>query len=855
MAKEIRPRFTFATVCIAFAFVFLGASKPQFQSSDNPKSKRISHGDRHWGLRPKRADLDTQAPGVIIGLRQLAHLPAVQTMASQLGIDVQLVLRTLPVVYLAAPESLDLTWLIERLNDFGIEPAFVERNLTRRRTLVPSDPELTKQWGLRNSGATLNVPGVGNVSAKSGADLNLEAAWDITTGSADIVVAIVDDSLDAGHPDLKDLIWLNPGELTGTAAPRADILDEPCPSWTRPWPDINGDGVFNIQDFACDSRVNIADSASPKSDGFLDPTDLIANPAFANGVDDDGNGIVDDLYGVRFEAGVGTNDPATRPDSDDGHGTAVAGCVGAMSDNGIGIAGPSWRVRLMPIAFDLGLASELAAFQYAIDMGAKIVNASWGGSEETLSEYAGVQALAEAGILLVAAAGNWDTSNDWYVYYPSGIDLPNVVAVAASAPGGTMTDWTQFGQTRVDFAAPGEFAMTTMPLLNADFYGAAGEDELYDFISGTSFSSPYIAGVAALVAAAHPAASPLELRARLVASTRPLDGSHGYSSTDGMPDAAAALTMAAAPVMIVSEMRFLDGNDDEFDRGEIGQLELRLENLWESANDVTAVLSTDDAAIVVISDMATYDAIDNGESAWPISGFTLQIAADIPDYYVAQVTATIYADAVSASRRLRLEIAALQNLTLLSETISRHPQDDVHVYHIDVSAGAIDLRVRTFADTDIDLIVWTGGRAITSGVESYFSESGSGNETILVPNPTAGVWYAHVFNYDLVPNTPYQVDARIRFSTATPPNDTGSTHVSRDQPETDIEPPPPDDESPPEPEPIVASLQPRAGGGLFGCSAGGSAGGRAAWQPLFWEFAILALLLRRRSKIRLNGSA
>lgn len=788
--------------------------------------------------------LQTASRGFLIGLHSLGDFSIVRALTNTLGGDNQLVFRDLPVVFWAPPVAWNLDDARNLLLAWGLPIRFIEPNFTRQRLALPNDPELSSQWGVRNTGASINVPGVGNVETAAGMDLNLEAAWDLVTDSTEVIVAVIDDSLDAAHPDLKDLIWLNAGELSGNAAPQVS-LGGACTTWSGSSPDLNGDGVFNIQDYACDSRVLISAGVA-KADAYLDPTDLLGDGDFADGVDDDGNGIDDDLFGVRFVDGEASNDPQALAGTQDGHGTAVAGCIGAMTNNGSGIAGVNWRVRLLPIAFDFALASELAAFQYAIDQGAQIVNASWGGPEESIGELDGVLSLANKNILLVAAAGNEDTNNDRWVFYPSGMTLSNVLAVAALAPTGRQTDWTQYGQTRVDVAAPGEHVMTTMPLNTAAQYSASEDaNALYDYISGTSFASPYAAGVAALVKAAHPSASAAEIKARLLKQPTPVSHSVGYTATDGLLNAEAAILATTSPVLLVSAVNFDDGDDNELDAGDSGELRLHLQNLWQAAGLVTAALLAASPSITIVDANAYYGPLAADQVAAPISGFTIEIADALPAYSVAYVTAAVYADHVTYVRQLRLEIAQLVDGVTVLNTISRHPQDDDHVYHINVPAETTRLQVDADSLADIDLIVWHGGDAITSGVSAQYSQGLDGEEQVIVPNPEPGIWYAHVVNYwaiqfghGVAKNRSYQISAALTLAnidTEPPPPASGSQ--SDDAPEPSDAEPSPDTTTPTPPRPVITGLV----GGGGGCSASGQAG-----SPLAAAFYCLLMGLARR---------
>ena len=171
----------------------------------------------------------------------------------------------------------------------------------------------------------------------------------------------------------------------------------------------------------------------------------------ANGVDDDGNGRIDDVHGWDFV------DDDNAPMDATGHGTHVAGIIAAERNNALGVAGVADGVRIMPLrfidAFDRGTISDaMAAIDYALDHGAKIINCSWGSSN-----YSGVlkAAMAAADALFVCAAGNEGAHSDATPFYPAGFDLPNVLSVAASDPTDHLAWFSNYGVRSVHVAAPG----------------------------------------------------------------------------------------------------------------------------------------------------------------------------------------------------------------------------------------------------------------------------------------------------------------------------------------------------------------------------------------------------------------
>jgi len=210
-----------------------------------------------------------------------------------------------------------------------------------------------------------------------------------------------------------------------------------------------------------------------------------------NGIDNDGNGYVDDVRGWDFV------DEDNDPRCTNFHGTHVAGIIGAVGNNGLGVTGVAWNVKIMPLRFlnqsGTGYTSDaVRALDYARTNGAKIVNASWsgGGSSQALSDA--IERFREAGGIFVAAAGNDGQNNDLTPKYPAAYPHDNLIAVAASDRNDQLASFSNYGTQTVDLAAPGSFILSAMP------------GGTYGYASGTSMAAPQVAGAAALVWSAHP---------------------------------------------------------------------------------------------------------------------------------------------------------------------------------------------------------------------------------------------------------------------------------------------------------------------------------------------------------------
>src|SRR5262245_1940375 len=327
---------------------------------------------------------------------------------------------------------------------------YADANYRVHIATIPNDPEFPSLYGLHN---------VGQSGGTSDADIDAPAAWDITTGSSSVVVAVIDTGVDYTHPDLANNIWTNPGE--------------------------------------------IAD----------------------NGIDDDGDGIVDDIHGANF---VGIDTPTGDPMDDHYHGTHVAGTIGAEGNNGIGVVGVNWHVQIMALKFldssgsgtteDAIQAVEYATMmrtQYGVNV--RVMSNSWGGGPYSQALLDAINAGGDAGILFVAAAGNSGLDADVDPMYPAAYDSPYVVSVAATDRNDVYASFSNYGETSVDLAAPGVEIQSTMP------------GNTYGTLSGTSMATPHVSGAAALVWSQFPDLTPLQVKARLLSGVDDISAVPGNS--------------------------------------------------------------------------------------------------------------------------------------------------------------------------------------------------------------------------------------------------------------------------------------------------------------------------------------
>ena len=309
------------------------------------------------------------------------------------------------------------------------------------------------------------------------------AAWDTTTGSHSIVVGVVDEGIDSSHPDLLANIWTNPAES-------------------------------------------------------------------ANGLDDDGNGFVDDINGYNFSTNSGTI-PAEN------HATHVAGTIGATGNNSTGVVGVNWQVRLMSLKFlggpTGGTANAIRASNYARQMlelwnssagtkgaNVRVLNNSWGDAPFSQSLLDAINGLNQAGILFVAAAGNFpddpEPDNDLVPHYPGNYDAPNVISVASTDSADALSSFSHFGLTSVHIGAPGSGILSTTT------------NNTYSVMGGTSMATPHVSGAAALLLAANPNLTTTKLKSLLIFNGDPVASLAGK-------------TLTGRRLSIANSMQTLNGND------------------------------------------------------------------------------------------------------------------------------------------------------------------------------------------------------------------------------------------------------------------------------------------------------
>jgi len=433
---------------------------------------------------------------VLVKFRSQAASADIGSIKSQLGLDTLKIFKRIAAHHLKIRSNLTVAQAISRLRQSPFVE-YAEANYYRYVNAVPNDPRYPEMWGLNNTGQTGGTPG---------ADIDAQAAWNITTGSANVVVALIDSGTDLNHQDLAANIWTNPGEIPG------------------------------------------------------------------NGIDDDGNGFVDDVHGWDFRDN--DNDPTDTSATCSGHGTHTAGTIGALGNNGIGVTGVNWSVKIMPLRvfggfFCSGADSQIiSAIEYYSDFGIRFSSNSYGGGP---FNQAAMDAIRASKSVYVAAAGNEGRDNDVTPNYPSNYELQNIIAVAATDDTDVRAGFSNFGLNSVDLGAPGVDILSTIP---GDNYG---------LLSGTSMATPHVAGVVCLLLAQDPGLTNLEIRFRILRGVDPT----GLSvATGGRLNAKNSLVFGLQPPLV--EVALTPVGPTTVSPGDAISYNLSIQNNGSAAATITA---------------------------------------------------------------------------------------------------------------------------------------------------------------------------------------------------------------------------------------------------------------------------
>jgi subtilisin family serine protease len=250
-----------------------------------------------------------------------------------------------------------------------------------------------------------------------------------------------------------------------------------------------------------------------------------------DGVDNDGNGYIDDFHGWDFFE----QNNSTYDGTGDDHGTHVSGTIGAKGGNNKGVAGMCWNVTLFSAKFlgpNGGTTDDaILSVDYMTDLKLRhnlrlvAVNNSWGGGGYSQGLRDAIARADSANILFVAAAGNYTQNTDVTPYYPGSYDNPNVITVASITKTGTISYFSNYGANNVDIGAPGSGVYSTVP--------GSGNTSKYASYDGTSMATPHVTGAAALYAATHPTANAATIKSAILSSAVPTPSLAGKCLTGG----------------------------------------------------------------------------------------------------------------------------------------------------------------------------------------------------------------------------------------------------------------------------------------------------------------------------------
>ncbi|TDU81022.1 subtilase family protein [Prosthecobacter fusiformis] len=301
--------------------------------------------------------------------------------------------------------------------------------------------------------------------------------------------------------------------------------------------DIDAPEAWTLSTGSHSVKVGVIDSGIDLTHPDL-LTNLWTNPneIAGNGIDDDGNGYIDDTKGWDF-----VNDDAI-PQDDNGHGTHCAGTIGAAGNNGTGVAGVNWAVSLIGLKFlnsagNGSLSDAVEAITYSTALGVTLTSNSWSGGESSQAMKAAIDAAGTAGILFIAAAGNSSSYVEYYPEYPGRYNSTNLISVVATTRQDTLADFSNYGPVSTDLGAPGQ-----------DIYSTArGGGYKYD--SGTSMACPHVAGACALLKAFRPSLTAQNIRDLILKTVDVIPALTGKTATGGRLNLHSAL-LAADDILV-----------------------------------------------------------------------------------------------------------------------------------------------------------------------------------------------------------------------------------------------------------------------------------------------------------------
>ncbi len=395
---------------------------------------------------------------------------------------------------------------------------------------------------------TIGVGGNLRAMGKLGASVSVKTVFGLSNMMHVKISSVAAKNALAENPDVEFLepnyiLSVNPSEVSALgSAPQptddyvqsgADTKVRVSDSWAIQKPYNQGSKVVVA---VIDTGLDTTHELFSQSGGVWSNTAEINGAA---GVDDDGNGFVDDKYGWNFNGGN-----ANVYDDND-HGTHVAGIILGVGQDVVAYPVRESKVRIMPLKFldadgSGSTSNAVSAIYYAVRNGAKVINNSWGGSSYSQALHEAYTYAYNNGVVIASAAGNSNSNNDSVAMYPANLDTPNNIVVAASDNNDARASFSNYGQTSVSVAAPGVRILSSVPGTGCLAPGC------YQLMSGTSMATPFVAGLAALILREAPQLSAYQVKSLIVSSVDALSQWSTKAASGGRVNVYSAITNAIA---------------------------------------------------------------------------------------------------------------------------------------------------------------------------------------------------------------------------------------------------------------------------------------------------------------------
>lgn len=387
-----------------------------------------------------------------------------------------------------------------------------------------------------------------------------------------------------------------------------DVLYGDLANWA--FPKIQADGAWNTGTGTSSTIAAVLDSGVDYNHPDL-AANMWKNPneVAGDGIDNDNNGYVDDIYGI--DAIGGTTDPMDNF----GHGTVIAGLIGAVGNNATGMAGVNWSVKLMAVkvmdaAGNVPLNAEILGITYVLQQklagqSVAVANCSFGRSAFIQQEFDALNQLALTGVTIVAAAGNDANNNDAVPVYPANYDIDGLISVAATDQGDALAAFSNFGRTTVDLGAPGVGILATLaaqasgpyqPYQTSYTITDNGLTQNQAFVDGTSCSAALVSGAAALLKSLKPGASTAQVKNAILNGADRVPRLNGLVATGGRLNLKNSVDQILATNAVVPVATFVTGQNLRYLEGNVGyamaEVRVRLDRPVEPGKSCSVYYTT-----------------------------------------------------------------------------------------------------------------------------------------------------------------------------------------------------------------------------------------------------------------------